>query len=204
MLNKAVADIRQPLDAQQLDVLFRTARSIREWQDRAVPTELLQQLYGLMSMGPTAANCQPSRIAFVVSDDAKKRLLPLMHEGNVAPTRDAPVTAVVGFDLHFYEQMHKVFPHQPDAASWFNGTPEQAQQAALRNGGLQGGYFIMAARALGLDCGPMGGYDSAAVAKTFFPDQAVEVNFLCNLGYGLPSPFPRLPRLAFEEACAFF
>lgn len=201
MLNEPVAGLRQSLDDQQLDVLFRTARSIRQWQDRAVSRELLQQLYGLMSWGPTAANCQPTRVVFVVSDEAKQRLLPLMHEGNAAPTREAPVTAIVGFDLKFYDQMQKVFPHQPDAASWFNGTPEQAREAALKNGGLQGGYFIMAARALGLDCGPMGGFDGDAVAQEFFPGQPVEVNFLCNLGYGLPSPFPRLPRLSFEEAC---
>lgn len=142
-----------------------------------------------------------ARLVFVASAEAKQRLLPLMHEGNVEPTRQAPVTAIVGYDLRFYEQMAKVFPHQPDAASWFNGSAEVAQRAALQNGSLQGGYFIMAARALGLDCGPMGGFDAQAVADTFFPGSAVQANFICNLGYGLPSPFPRLPRLAFEEAC---
>nr|WP_236844547.1 malonic semialdehyde reductase [Bordetella sp. 15P40C-2] len=204
MVKEATDDLREPLDAAALDTLFRDARSIREWQDRTVPMDLLRTLYGLMRMGPTAANCQPARVAFVTSAEAKARLLPLMDEGNVAPTRQAPVTAIVAYDLRFYEQMAKVFPHQPGAASWFNHTPEAAREAALRNGSLQGGYFIMAARALGLDCGPMGGFDAHAVAETFFPGQPVEVNFVCNLGYGCPAPFPRLPRLDFEEACVVY
>lgn len=204
MKNETAADSRRPLNEAQLDMLFHSARSIREWQDRAVSPDLLRQLYGLMRMGPTAANCQPARLAFVTSADAKARLLPLMDEGNVAPTREAPVTAIVGFDLRFYELMGKVFPHSPGAASWFNRSPQVAHEAALRNGSLQGGYFIMAARALGLDCGPMGGFDAQAVAETFFPGQPVEVNFLCNLGYGCHSPYPRLPRLEFEEACVVY
>jgi 3-hydroxypropanoate dehydrogenase len=204
MLNDTAADLRRPLDAIQLDLLFHGARSIREWQDRAVSPDLLSQLYGLMRMGPTAANCQPTRLAFVTSAEAKARLLPLMDEGNVAPTREAPVTAIVAYDLQFYEQMGKVFPHQPGAASWFNATPEVAREAALRNGSLQGGYFILAARALGLDCGPMGGFNARAVAETFFPGLPVEVNFLCNLGYGYPSPYPRLPRLEFKETCVVY
>lgn len=200
-LNDESAVVRQSLGDQQLDMLFRTARSTRQWQDRAVSQDLLRELYALTCMGPTAANCQPTRLAFIVGAEAKQRLLPFMHAGNVESTEQAPVTAIVGYDLQFYEQLGKVFPHQPDAASWFNGSAEVAQKTALQNGSLQGGYFIMAARALGLDCGPMGGFDGEAVANAFFPGSAVQVNFICNLGYGLPSPFPRLPRLAFEQAC---
>ncbi len=187
----------------QLDRLFRDARSVRAWQARTVPEALLRELYALMRMGPTAANCQPTRIAFVCTAAARDRLLPLMDPGNVEPTRQAPVTAIVAYDLRFYEKLPKLYAHQPQAASWFNGTPAIAREAALRNGSLQGGYLIMAARALGLDCGPMGGFDGLGAAQAFFPGQAVEVNFMCNLGYRVPGgDHPRLPRLEFEESCA--
>ena len=196
-----MASLARTLEDAHLDTLFLTARSTRDRQDRQVPEPLLKQLYALMRMGPTAANCQPTRIVFVTSAAARQRLLPLMDAGNREPTKQAPVTAIVGYDLRFYEQLSKVYAHQPDAASWFNGSPAVAREAALRNGSLQGGYFIVAARALGLDCGPMGGFDAAAVAQAFFPGRPVEVNFLCNLGYGKRGPHPRLPRLAFDEAC---
>lgn len=190
------------LDEHALDTLFLGARSVRAWQDRPIPGALLRRLYELVRMGPTAANCQPTRIVFVSSPAAKEKLLPLMDAGNAEPTRAAPVTAIVGYDLRFYEQLPKLFAHQPDAASWFSATPGVAREAALRNGSLQGGYLIMAARALGLDCGPMGGFDAEAAARTFFPGRQVEVNFMCNLGYRVPGgDFPRLPRLDFEEAC---
>lgn len=191
------------LDESHLDTLFLAARSVRAWQDRPIPAALLRQLYELVRMGPTAANCQPTRIVFVTSPQAKEKLLTLMDAGNVEPTRRAPVTAIVGYDLRFYEQLPKLFAHEPNAASWFSATSAGARDAALRNGSLQGGYLIMAARALGLDCGPMGGFDAQAAAQTFFPGKPVEVNFMCNLGYRLPGgDFPRLPRLDFEEACA--
>lgn len=191
------------LDEHHLNRLFLAARSVRTWQDRTVSEALLKQLYGLMRMAPTAANCQPARIAFVTSPEAKRRLLPLMDAGNVESTRLAPVTAIVGYDLRFYEQLPRLFSHQPDAASWFSTTQDIAREGALRNGSLQGGYLIMAARALGLDCGPMGGFDTEAAAHTFFPGKAIEVNFMCNLGYRVQGgDHPRLPRLEFEEACA--
>ncbi|TAL86680.1 MAG: malonic semialdehyde reductase [Candidimonas sp.] len=191
------------LDEPSLNRLFRDARTHRAWETRSIPESLLHELYALMIMGPTSANCLPARIAFVYSPEAKARLVPLMNAGNREQTRLAPVTAIIAYDLEFYEQMPKLYPHQPDARSWFNSTPEVARKEALRSGSLQGGYFIMAARSLGLDCGPMGGFDAAAVAQVFFPTKPYEVNFICNLGYGLPERLhPRLPRLAFDEACS--
>jgi 3-hydroxypropanoate dehydrogenase len=191
------------LEERSLNRLFRDARTHRAWKTRSIPESLLHELYALMIMGPTSANCLPARIVFVCSPQAKARLVPLMNTGNREQTRLAPVTAIVAYDLEFYEQMPKLYPHQPDARSWFNSTPAAAREAALRNGSLQGGYFIMAARSLGLDCGPMGGFDAAAVAQAFFLTKPYEVNFICNLGYGLPERLhPRLPRLAFDEACS--
>ncbi|MDM9559649.1 malonic semialdehyde reductase [Bordetella petrii] len=202
MHDDALARAPGRLDDRALDQLFRQARSVRSWQQREVSADVLRQLYELMRLGPTSANCQPARVHFVVGARARARLLPLLDAGNVEPTRHAPVTAVVGFDLRFYENLPRLYAHQPDAVSWFNASTASAREAALRNGSLQGGYFIMAARALGLDCGPMGGFDASAAAREFFPGADVEVNFLCNLGYGQPgSRYPRLPRLEFDEAC---
>lgn len=190
------------LDKGSLDTLFHRAHTHRSWRARSVTPDLLRELYSLMVMGPTSANCLPTRIAFVSSPEAKARLLPLVDEGNREQTRLAPVTAIVAYDLEFYEKMPVLYPHQPDARSWFNGSPEIARLAAIRNSSLQGGYFILAARALGLDCGPMGGFDAAGVAAEFFPAKAYEANFLCNIGYGNEDKLhPRLPRLSFEESC---
>jgi nitroreductase len=189
------------LDAQSLGRLFRDARTYTAWQSRPVPQALLHELYELTALGPTSANCLPARIVFVSSAAAKQRLLPLMAEGNREQTRLAPVTAIVAYDLEFHAHLPRLYPHQPEARTWFNGSAAQAREAALRNGSLQGGYFIMAARALGLDCGPMGGFDAQAVRAAFLP-AGFEVNFLCNLGYGRRPPrHPRLPRLPFETAC---
>ena len=191
------------LDKGSLDTLFHRAHTHRSWQARSVSPDLLRELYSLMVMGPTSANCLPTRIAFVSSPEAKARLLPLVDEGNQEQTRLAPVTAIVAYDLEFYDKMPMLYPHQPEARSWFNGSPGIARLAALRNGSLQGGYFILAARALGLDCGPMGGFNAAGVAAEFFPSKAYEANFLCNIGYGNEDKLhPRLPRLSFEESCA--
>jgi nitroreductase len=193
--------VTERLDTHGLGRLFRDARTYTAWQARPVPQALLHELYELTVLGPTSANCLPARLVFVSSFEAKQRLLPLMAEGNREQTRLAPVTAIVAYDLEFHEHLPRLYPQQPEARTWFNGSAAQAREAALRNGSLQGGYFIMAARALGLDCGPMGGFDAQAVRETFLPP-GFEANFLCNLGYGQRPPrYPRLPRLPFETAC---
>lgn len=182
--------------------LFDDARTHNAWLDRPVPDELLHRLYDLMKWGPTSANCCPARILFVKTPEAKARLVPCMSEGNQAKTAAAPVTAIIGMDMHFYEKLPQLFPHNPEARSWFEGKPDVIQSTAFRNSSLQGGYFIMAARALGLDCGPMSGFDAPRVDAEFWLGTAVKTNFICNLGYGDPSQlFPRSPRLAFEQAC---
>ncbi|RQP23857.1 malonic semialdehyde reductase [Piscinibacter terrae] len=181
--------------------LFTQARSFNTWQARPVAAELLEQLFELTSLGPTSANCSPARIVFVASADEKERLLPALHEGNRAKTRHAPVTAVVGYDLDFARQLPVLFPHAPDAPTWF-ANPAVAASTAFRNGSLQGGYFILAARLLGLDCGPMSGFDEDAVNALYFEGTSIRVNFLCNLGHGDPAGlFPRSPRLRFSDAC---
>ncbi len=184
-----------------LDQLFRTARSHNDWQDKAVPDALLAGLYDLMKWGPTSANCWPLRIVFVKTPAAKARLLPLMMEGNRAKTEAAPVTAILGMDMAFYEQLPTLFPHA-DAKSWFVGNPALIEATAFRNSSLQGAYLMLAARALGLDCGPMSGFDAAGVDAEFFPDTNIKTNFMCNLGYGdAAGLFPRSPRPAFDDVC---
>jgi 3-hydroxypropanoate dehydrogenase len=188
------------LNDEALDTLFREARTHRQWQDREVTDVLLQAVYDLMKFGPTSANCCPARFVFVKSQAAKERLKPHMDEGNVEQTMKAPVTAIIAYDMKFYEHMGKLFPHEPTARSWFEGKPEAIKATAFRSGSLQGAYFMLAARALGLDCGPMSGFNAAGVKKEFFPDQDVEVNFLCNLGYGDPAKLhKRGPRFTFDE-----
>lgn len=190
------------LDVTALDTLFRNARTHNGWLDRPVTDAQLQQIYDLMKWGPTSANCSPARIVFVRSREAKERLRPAMSEGNLAKTMAAPVTAIVGFDLKFYDLLPRLFPHNQAARSWFTNDLKGAEVAAFRNGSLQGGYFILAARAVGLDCGPMSGFDNAKVDEAFFPGGQVRSNFLCNLGYGDSTQlFPRSPRLDFAEAC---
>jgi 3-hydroxypropanoate dehydrogenase len=190
------------LSNEGLDVIFRRARTHSVWLDKPVEDALLAQVYDLAKMGPTSANMCPMRIIFVKSREAKEKLKPALDAGNVDKTMKAPVTAIIGMDIHFYEKLPKLFPHA-DAKSWFKDLPENVlEYIALRNGSLQGAYFMLAARALGLDCGPMSGFDNAKVDAAFFAGTTIKSNFLCNLGYGDASKlYPRSPRLTFEEAC---
>jgi 3-hydroxypropanoate dehydrogenase len=189
------------LDDSALDALFRAARTHNAWQEKPVSDALLQAVWELAKMPPTSANCSPMRVLFVRSPEAKARLVPLLLEGNRAKTLKAPVTAIIGYDTEFYENLPRLFPHT-DARAWFAGKPELIAATAFRNGTLQGAYLIMAARALGLDCGPMSGFDNASVDAAFFPEGRIRSNFLCSLGYGDPVGVrPRNPRLAFAEAC---
>jgi len=191
----------EALNAEALDTLFRKARSHNGWQDRPVSDELLQQLYNLMKWGPTSANACPARIVFVKSDEARARMKPALAEGNVEKSMTAPVVAVVGMDLEFYEKLPKLFPHT-DAKSWFEGKPQKIQDSAHRDTSLQGAYMMLAARSLGLDCGPMSGFDNAKMDEAFFPDGKIKSIFICAMGYGDESKlYPRGPRLDFEEAC---
>ncbi|HEX7992061.1 MULTISPECIES: malonic semialdehyde reductase [unclassified Stenotrophomonas] len=183
-----------------LDQLFRTARTQNTFQDRPVEDSQLRALYDLLKWAPTSANASPARFVFVKSAEAKQKLAPALSEGNLAKTLAAPVTAIIGFDLDFHEKLPYLFPHT-DAKAWFDGPREGRHEAAFRNGSLQGAYLILAARALGLDAGPMSGFDPAKVDEAFFAGTAIKSNFLVNLGYGDPSGiFPRLPRLSFDEA----
>ncbi|MFT3820356.1 MAG: malonic semialdehyde reductase [Rubrivivax sp.] len=181
--------------------LFTEARTQNGYVDQPVSDDTLRQLYELMKWGPTAANSSPARLVFVRTPEAKARLLACMSPGNVAKVTQAPVTVIVGMDLEFHHQLPKLFPHA-DARSWFEGKPAQIESSAFRNSSLQGGYLIIAARALGLDCGPMSGFDAAKVDAEFWAGTAVKTNFVCTLGKGDPSKvFARNPRLTFEEAC---
>ena len=183
-----------------LDQLFRTARTYRAWRDQPVSDETLRAIYELMKWGPTSSNCSPARIVFVKSLAAKERLKPALDAGNVNQSMAAPATAIVAYDLEFYTRMAVLSPRTD--ASTFVEHPALTLETAMRNGSLQGAYLILAARAMGLDCGPMSGFDNAKVDATFFPGGAVKSNFLCNLGYGNPDKLrPRAPRLSFEEAC---
>jgi 3-hydroxypropanoate dehydrogenase len=185
-----------------LDLIFRQARTHNGWLDRPVEDSVVRQVYDLAKMGPTSANMSPLRIVFVKSREAKERLRPALSAGNVDKTMAAPVTAILGMDVHFVELLPRLFPHA-DARPWFKDLPENVlEYIALRNSSLQGAYFMLAARSLGLDCGPMSGFDNALVDAAFFAGTTVKSNFLCNLGYGDASKlFPRSPRLDFEEAC---
>jgi 3-hydroxypropanoate dehydrogenase len=189
------------LDTSALDQLFRTARTHNGWLPKAVSDDELRAIYELMKWAPTSANCSPARIVFVRSREAKERLRPALSPGNLEKTMAAPVTAIIGYDLAFYEKLPQLFPHA-DARSWFAGKPAVIETTAFRNGSLQGAYFILAARAVGLDCGPMSGFDNAKVDAEFFAGTSVRSNFLCNLGHGDPAKlFARSPRLAFDDAC---
>ena len=181
--------------------LFDNARSHNEFAAAAIPEATLRQLYDLLKWAPTSANCSPARFIFVTTPEAKARLLPAMSPGNLEKTKQAPVSVIIGMDMEFYEQLPTLFPHA-DARSWFAGQPEKITETALRNTSLQGAYLIMAARLLGLDCGPMSGFDADRVNAEFFAGTAHRVNFICSLGYGeVEKLHPRLPRLLFEMAC---
>jgi 3-hydroxypropanoate dehydrogenase len=207
----------EPVDDHSLDVLFLNARSHSKWLPRPVSDETLRALYDVLKWAPTSANATPARFAFLRSKEAKERLRPALAPLNVEKTMTAPVTVIVAYDVKFYEQLPKLFPQNPGIAKLFSGNPELTETTARRNSSLQGAYLILAARALGLDCGPMSGFDTAKVdeeffaagkpcfgcEQEFFPEGHVRTNFLCNLGYGDPSAlYPRLPRLAFAEACS--
>lgn len=189
------------LSSEDLDIIFREARTHFAWRPEPVPLELLKQVYELARLGPTSANSSPARFLFITTPEAKERLIPALAPGNVDKTRAAPVTVIVAYDTEFHEQLPQLFP-QRDMRSVFAGNSAVIQETALRNGSLQGAYFIIAARALGLDCGPMSGFSQEKVNAEFFPDGKWKANFLCNLGHGDASKlFPRNPRLSFQEAC---
>lgn len=205
------------LDDDALDLLFREARTLGAWRPEPVTDETLHALYELVKFGPTSANSGPARFVFVRSAAAKERLKPCLAPGNVEKTMAAPVTAIVAYDLRFYEKLSKLFPHSPSMRDTFASNPQLIETTARRNSSLQGAYLILAARALGLDCGPMSGFDNARLDdaffgagrecagcdQEFFPEGHVRSNFLVNLGYGDRARLrPRLPRLRFEEACS--
>jgi 3-hydroxypropanoate dehydrogenase len=190
------------LNDESLDLIFRKARTHNGWLNKPVDDALLAQVYDLAKMGPTSANMCPMRIVFVKSKAAKEKLKPALQAANVDKTMSAPVTAIIGMDIHFFEKLPELFTHA-DAKAWFKDLPETIlEYMALRNGSLQGAYFMLAARSLGLDCGPMSGFDNAQVDAAFFSGTTVKSNFLCNLGHGDNAKlFPRSPRLRFDEAC---
>jgi nitroreductase len=191
-----------PVDEAALDTLFREARTQNKWLDKPLSTEQLIALYDLMKWGPTSANSFPIRIVFVTTAAAKERLKPLVFEGNRPKVASAPATAILGYDTKFYDWLPRLFPHR-DMRSAFVDKPQFAQVSAFRNSSLQGGYFILAARALGLDCGPMSGFDNEAVDREFFPGGQVKSNFISAIGYGDPAGvLARLPRPAFGEVCS--
>lgn len=204
------------LNDEALDLLFRKARTHSSWLPKPVPDAVLRELYDALKWGPTSANCCPARFVFLHSAAAKERLRPALAAGNVAKTMAAPVTVIVAYDLKFYEKLPKLFPHNPAMRDHFANNPQLVEITAKRNSSLQGAYMILAARALGLDCGPMSGFDNARVdeeffaagkcedcGEEFFPAGHVKSNFLCNLGYSDGSKlFPRSPRLEFSEACS--
>src|SRR5438309_6460849 len=187
-----------------IDKLFRDARTHNAWLDKPVSDETLRELYNALKWGPTSANSTPARFVFIRTAKGKERLRPSLSPGNVEKTMTAPVTVIVAYDLQFYEKLPKLFPHNPAMRDLFAANASLIETTARRNSSLQGAYLMLAARALGLDCGPMSGFDQQKVNAEFFPDGKWKANFLCNLGYGDPSKlFPRNPRLSFEEACRF-
>jgi len=207
----------QGIDETALDTLFREARTYSAWLPKPVADQTLRDLYDLLKWAPTSSNATPARFAFLRSKEAKERLRPALAPLNVEKTMTAPVTVIVGYDMKFYEQLPKLFPHSPGIKQLFESNPELAEATAKRNSSLQGAYLIMAARALGLDCGPMSGFDQAKVDQEFFsagkpcfgcdqeffPEGHVKSNFVCNLGYVDPGRLrPRLPRFPFNEACS--
>jgi len=182
-------------------LIFEDARTHTAWQERPVTDELLRRVYDVARMGPTSSNCCPMRVVFAKTAEAKARLKPCLSEGNVEKTMKAPATAIVGYDTEFYELLPRLFPRR-DLRAGFASNAALARTTAFRNGSLQGAYLMIAARALGLDCGPMSGFDDAKLDAEFFPDGRWKSNFLCNLGYGDPAKLrPRSPRPSFEEAC---
>ena len=192
----------QAADPATLRLLMTEARTFNAWQDKNVTVETLEQIYQIMKMGPTSANCCPARLVFLTSKGAKERLRPALKPNNVDKTMSAPVTAIIAHDIAFWQHAERMFPQNPAVQLAFKDNPVGAETAAFRNGSLQGAYFIIAARAVGLDCGPMSGFDNAMVNEEFFAETTFRSNFLCNIGYGDSSKtFKRLPRLDFDVAC---
>jgi len=189
-----------PLDDAALGTLFRDARTYYSWVETPVDDATLRRLYELVALGPTSANCEPARYVFCRTAEAKEKLAACASEANAPKIRQAPVTVVIGMDMAFHDKLPQLFPHA-DARSWFAGKPDAIRETAFRNSSLSGAYLILAARALGLDCGPMSGFDKAKVDAAFFAGTTVEANFICSIGHGTTEKlFPRLPRLAFDEA----
>ena len=189
-------------DVKNKNLIFQEARTHNDWLDKDISNDILMEIYDLMKWGPTSANCSPTRIIFVKSKASKDRLLPFVIESNLEKTKSAPVTAIIGYDINFHDHLPKLFPHNPDAQNWFNHSIDIAEETAFRNGSMQGAYFIIAARALGLDCGPMSGFDKEVGDNEFFRDTNIKSNFLCNLGYGDKTKlFERSPRFKFNEIC---
>lgn len=192
------------IDDDALDTLFRNARTANGWLSGDVTDAQLKQVFDLMKMAPTSANCQPARLVFLRSPEAKERLKPALSPNNVDKTLKAPVVAIIAHDTQFQEHLARLFPHAPDFRNMFDGEDNRAARelTAFRNGTLQGAYFILAARAVGLDCGPMSGFDAEKLDAEFFADGRFKSNFLCNLGRGDPDKtFPRSPRFEFDEVC---
>ena len=194
-------DNSDPLSDKHLALLFGEARSMNGWQDKEVSNDMVKSIYELTKMGPTSTNCCPARFKFIKSDDQKQLLKEALLPNNVEKVMSAPVIAIIGYDLDFSDNMSKLFPHM-DVAPMYKGNAEFNQATAFRNSSLQGAYFMMVSRALGLDCGPMSGFNNDLVDQTFFKDTNIKSNFLCCIGYGDPSKiFMRLPRLDFDDAC---
>lgn len=193
--------MRDTLNEAGLDLMFRKARTQNSWHPKKVADEVLRAVYDLMKMGPTSANCSPARFIFVTTPEGKEKLKPTLSSGNLEKTMAAPVTAIIGYDTKFYDLLPELFPHA-NAKPWFTSSPAFAEETAFRNSSLQGAYLMMAARSLGLDCGPMSGFNVDKVNQTFWPEGQVKVNFMCNIGYGDDAKvFDRSPRLAFECVC---
>ncbi|MBD3670419.1 MAG: malonic semialdehyde reductase [Gammaproteobacteria bacterium] len=191
-----------PLDDTSLDTLFREARSYSYWQEKEVSDEQIQAIYDLLKMGPTGVNSTPARFVFIKSDEGKELLKPSLAEGNVSKAMSAPVVAVIAWDSEFYTKLERLWPHQPEAREWYEGKPEKIESVGKLNGTLQAAYLIMAARSLGLDCGPMSGFDNDVLDKALFPDGKWRSNIICAIGYGVDEKLhPRGPRLEFNEAC---
>ena len=190
------------LDEKALDLILLKARTQNGWLPTPVGDDQLRAIYDIMKFGPTSANSCPARLLFVRTPEAKARLLPALSAGNMEKTKQAPVTAIIGYDPRFYELLPRLFPHRPEMKNPYEANAQLAETVAFRNGTLQGAYFMIAARAVGLDVGGMSGFDNAKVDAEFFPDGRVKSNFLCNIGHGDPSKvLPRLPRLPFDEVC---
>lgn len=193
-------DRTTPISDDALAQIFTEARTRNAWSDRPVSDSQIREIYDIMKWGPTSANCSPARFTFIRTDAGKEKLRPFLMEGNVDKTMQAPCVVIIANDLAFYENLPRLFPHA-DAKSWFEGNDALIRETAMRNGTLQGAYLMIAARALGLDCGPMSGFDKAGVTEAFYGGTTCEANWLCNIGYGTDENlFPRSPRLSFDEA----